>query len=405
MAVGTTIFFAGGEVGALTKALLENGVRNILYSYYYILTLRREAFIERMMDAYPEVNWFLDSGAFTYFQMYQSNPDRLPPLRQYIRRYFAYIDTYGERYCRITEPDMDIASETEEQVDEWREEMLDRWPHLNITPVWHNHRGQDAWYRYCVDQRIKTLAIGSGDVGTDYGLARRMIALAAQNGKPVHGFGLTRIATMLRYVPFDSVDSISWVMGQKVGTTFIFKDNHFRRIPLERKKQRKLYKTYFKNIGCDPKLVLDDHGPEVRKANIIAWRALADRLETIKRRNRQTYGIDNIVLSASPIGYDLPGGRTRPLGHGEMRVSNAGTAESGKPVETQQVRAPSGEKNPKLRPIRDLFGGTSKESGDVLRKPQELQADSATGRIRVERRSKESPLAEDVDDQLFDDDE
>lgn len=295
MAVGTTVFLAGAELETLTRALLDCGVKSILYSYFLILQMKREDFIARIQDEYPEVNWFLDCGSYTY-----SNADRddLPPVKKYVRRYFAYIEECGERFCRVTEPDMDIGGEDVEQVDDWREEMLDRWPHLNITPVWHTGRGRETWYEYLHDERIKTLAVGSGDIHhAGIGAIRRLVMDAASVGKPVHGFGCTRVTTTLRQVPFDSVDSTSWLMGQKVGTTFIFRASKFITIPLEKKYTRNRYKTYFKNIGCDPKLVIADNVAQVRRANIIAWKGLADRLEYLKSSGRQTHGVNNSITT------------------------------------------------------------------------------------------------------------
>jgi hypothetical protein len=328
MATGTSIFLAGGEVEALTKALMENRVKNVLYSYYYILTMRREAAIERWMNQYPYVNWFLDSGAYTYGMKFKEEPEKLPPLKTYLRRYFAYIEATGHRWCRITEPDMDIAGESMEKVAIWREEMLSSWPHLNVTPVWHKTRCVEEWYRYVMDKRIKTLALGSGDFG-DVGQARKLILLAQSYGKPVHGFGMTRINTILKQVPVDSADSTSWVFGQKMGSIYIFQNNTFKVLAKDQKNKRKLYKTYFKNIGCDPKLIIADDIAEVRKANIIAWRVLADRLERLKLQQRQSYGVEQNVFAVreeeTGYGREYPPAKPRervimPTIHEEERM-------------------------------------------------------------------------------------
>lgn len=303
MAVGTTIFFAGAEVEKLTRSLLDNGVRNILYSYYYIYTMRRESFIRRMMDEYPEVNWFLDCGAFTFGVKHRADSAesaKLPSIRQYVRRYFAYIEDTGERWCRVTEPDMDLAGVPYREVYEWREEMFERWPHLNITPVWHTSRGIADWYECLDDPRIKSIAMGSGDILKNEGMTRRLVLDAAKVGVPVHGFGCTRVNTVLKRVPFDSVDSTTWLLGQRTGVVFLFRANKFSHIEGGFKEDRRLYKRYFRNIGCDVKKVLQDDVDEVRKANVIAWRALGDRLETMKLRGRQTHGVANGVFTVRP---------------------------------------------------------------------------------------------------------
>lgn len=464
MSVGTTIYLAGAEVERLVESLLNNGVKNVLLSYFYIHRMRKENYFDRMMAKHPEVNWFLDSGAFTFYAQAKAGTIPTAAINQYVRRYFNYVDVYGDRYCRVTEPDLDVAGYDYGQVRYWLMEMLDRWPELNITPTWHANREQDAWLSYLEDPNIRTLAIGSGDI-KNVGQIRRMVMLAAQYGKPVHGFGCTRINTILKQVPFDSVDSVagsstvwvrsngksalalpisqlyadwsrgqyrgwetltavggpvgyamqwarlhdvvrhrvekplievtvtggrrlrltedhglfrraasgsleetptsdirvgdtvaaardairspdvvylgvisirliqskvrnvydlsvpgtekfiangllvhnssSWNLGQKIGATFIFRNNRFQRI--DDKTQRKKFKSYFRNIGCDPAKVVGDDLYEVRKANILAWRALSDRMEYQKMHGRQTHGVDYVTRTVDSGREAYPG--------------------------------------------------------------------------------------------------
>lgn len=283
---GSTIYFAGAEVETLTRALLDNGVKNILYSYFYILQMRRERFVARTIAQNPDVNFFLDSGAFTYYQKWQTDATRLPNYEQYVRRYFSYIDEYGEGFCRVTEPDLDktLPDITLEKVNGWREEMLLSWPDLNIVPVWHWWRGADEWNGYCRDDRIRYLSIGrySGTPGSQ----RKMVMHAMTAGKPVHGFGQTKVNTLLRYVPYDSVDSTTWLTGQQYGTMYVFKGGKFITLAQQNdgKRKRRLYRRYFEAQGCDWEKIKNDDVAEVRKANVIGWRLLADRMEEIKRR-------------------------------------------------------------------------------------------------------------------------
>ncbi len=285
--VGTTIYFAGGEVETLTRALLDNGVKNVLYSYFYVLLMRREKFISRIQEEYPDVRFFLDSGAFTYAVQTKNNHS-LPPYDVYVRRYFDYVEEYGSKYSRIAEPDLDGIKEMSEitidMVDNWREEMLTRFPTLNVMPVFHGWRGPEAFWHYCADDRIKTMALGRYS-GTE-GAMRRMVMAAHKEGKPVHGFAMTKIQTTLKRVPFDSCDSTSWVMGQKYGTLYIFRGNKFIVLTAENngKDRRKLYKRYYAAIGCDAQKIINDDLYEVRKCNVISWRMMAERLEEVAKR-------------------------------------------------------------------------------------------------------------------------
>jgi intein/homing endonuclease len=204
---GTTVFMAGGEVETLTDALIDNGARFILYSYYYILTMRRAEYILKMQEKHPHIWWLLDSGAFTYSVQAQLKP--LPPPNEYVKLYFKFIDRFGDRWWRVTEPDLDGIEGmdvTGRQVRMWREEMLTRWPHLPIMPCYHGWRGDREFQEYLDDPRIKYLALGRG-CGDDHSW-RRLTMKAQYHKKPVHGFGYTRINTALAHgVNVDSVDS------------------------------------------------------------------------------------------------------------------------------------------------------------------------------------------------------
>ena len=329
----TTIFMAGGEVQTLTKALIDNGVQNILYSYYYILTMKREDKLARIIEDNPQINFFLDSGAFTYYVKYTAAPHLLPPYREYVKYYFKFIDAYGDLFCRVTEPDLDNTLPEIEmaEIDDWREEMLDRWSHkMNVIPVWHDWRGAESWSGYCRDKRIRALAIGRS--GGSLGWMRRLVNEAHDWSKPVHGFGMTRVNTDLRLVPFDSVDSISWVTGQKYGTLFVFQNNKFTIVPRkvnpykaneerrqvkfntrnDAKGHRRIYKSYLRNIGCDPEKVFADDVVETRKANIIAWKNLSSRLTEMRtRQQRNFFGEEANATTRRPSPHPIAQARPR----------------------------------------------------------------------------------------------
>lgn len=275
----TAIYFAGAEVKALTDALLAGGVKHILYSFYYILTMQRESFIRKTIEANPQVKFFLDSGAFTFFSQYKDNPEKLPPPEEYVKLYFRYIEEHGHLWERIAEPDLDIGgsySVTLRDVDRWRNQMLERWPNYPITVVWHGQRGPLEWTKYCQDPKIRHIAYGSGI--NDVGMVRCFLNEAQWRGKTVHGFAQTKLR-LLRYAHFDSVDSTSWLSGQRFGTLYVWRGDRFVTLPSTKKNQRRLFRRYFQNIGVDPKLISEDDTHEVRKCNVISWRILSEKLQ------------------------------------------------------------------------------------------------------------------------------
>lgn len=300
---GTTIFLAGSEIEKLSRALLENGVRWILFSYYYVVAFNKAEWINRIQEEYPHVKWFLDSGAFTYASQAKTGK-KLPPPRKYVKQYMDYIQDTGHRWCRIAEADLDEINGMDisrEEVEGWLEEMLVRFPDYPIMPTWHHWRGRSKWTEYCQDPRVKVLAIGSGG-GTPVGVQRKMVLEAREARKPVHGFAMTKVNTVLKWVPYDSVDSTSVWMGQKYGSLPIFTNNKWKVLDGDHKNDRRQYRKYFTNIGCDYRLIEKDDLTEVRKASVIAWRNLAERFHLLKMRRDSYYKMGAFGVGTEDVG-------------------------------------------------------------------------------------------------------
>lgn len=377
--VGSVIFLAGGEVDKLSRALIDGGIRNILYSYYYIKQMKREKAIDRIIKDNPDVRFFLDSGAFTFAEKYVDPEERkkLPPSDVYVGQYFNYIDQYGYHYNRIAEADFDSKGlVTTDEVDEWRDQMYSRWPNAPIVTIWHGVRGMEYWRSYCRDPQLLHLGIGSSD-RRQYGRLIGMINEAHRWGKTVHGFALTEIKTSATYLPFDTIDSSSWVNAQKYGTTFIFKHNKFIVLGNQDKDQRALYRSYFKNIGCDPKLILADDINENRKASVIAWRMVAARLEYMRKFHRKI-NPDQVEIDGwgSKEPKDIPKPRDEDLeqAYRELEPGKI-TAVFGAPSESRiRPRLTGGDRTPYPRPIAATLPPRAREGASTpLRVPLERQ--------------------------------
>lgn len=311
----TAIFFAGAESDTLMKALMENGVKRVLCSYWYIQAGRRRAAVRRWHESRSDVEFFLDSGAYTFWQKSLRPEEIVPDWRKYKKLYFAYVDQTWGHWCRIAELDLDrtFPGITDDIITEWREEMLERWPEAPITVVWHKNRGMKAWEEYCADPRIRHLAIGSSNAQSP-GAIMRMCWQAHQAGKLVHGFGITRVNGPVLLTNYDSVDSSSWMSAQKYGVTFIFDGNRFQylaRSGYRAKGARNLFRRYFRAIGCDPALIEADNLKEVRKSSIIAWRLLSNRLEYLRKIQRRTLYQHELEIEDGELAGLLPDPRSK----------------------------------------------------------------------------------------------
>lgn len=96
-----------------------------------------------------------------------------------------------------------------------------------IIPVWHKNRGVDEFKRMCKETKGDIVAITgfrNEDIKDEqYGL---FLKYAWSQGKKVHCLGMTRIK-VLDKVPFDYVDSSSWIQTAVWGSVKDFKNGKF----------------------------------------------------------------------------------------------------------------------------------------------------------------------------------
>ncbi len=269
----------------MIRTLVEEGVTRILLSYFWVRNMSRERAVAKVQADNPSISFFLDSGAFSYAQQIQTRT--MPPPEQFFRRYMAYLKDYGAAWDRIVEPDFDGIDDVDvsvEQVDRWRGEMHEAFPSANIVPVYHSWRQPEAWARYVADPRVKSLAIGRAPPWD--GEARRMIDQANQAGKPVHGLAMTKYNTKLRFIPYDSVDSSTWVSGQKYGNIYIYQGGKILNLTKANRGEwrAKGYQAYFRARGCDPKKIIAGDQEETLRCNIRTWKLIGDHFEQLRKK-------------------------------------------------------------------------------------------------------------------------
>lgn len=289
------IYLAGAETW--WETFLDAGIRNMLFSYYYMRTMRRKVF-DRMMEGVvgekerraaageKPLRLFLDSGGFTYINHKGTKPDP----RVYWKDYLDFVKGTAETWDLTAELDIEDHDSPEdvgvslEQVDSWREELIDEVGGLTtILPVWHDWRSPEDWTSYCQDSRLPYMALSSY---LTLGLKNKLCHEAHRSGKLVHGFAETKMQTEMKYLKCDSVDSTTWLRATKYGGLFIFHANQLRILDHKHKDQRKLFRSYFKNNGIDMAKIMSEDQKELTKCSLIAWRNLSERLELVGERKR-----------------------------------------------------------------------------------------------------------------------
>jgi len=163
------------------------------------------------------LNFLLDSGAFTFM----SDKANLTGVNwdSYVDKYCEFIN--ANKIEKFFELDIDIVVGLKE-VERLRR-RIEAATGVQPIPVWHKSRGLDYWK--CMTKDYKYVAIG-GIVTkeikpAEHRIFTNLIHIAKENGAKVHGLGYTNLKGLEKY-KFDSVDSTSWLYGNRSGTVYKF---------------------------------------------------------------------------------------------------------------------------------------------------------------------------------------
>jgi len=182
---------------------------SVLESFFYV---------KEWMDPYIRDHWqfMLDSGAFTFMQ----NPKGSIDWETYVDRYADYINARGINLFFELDIDAVVGIERVEALRRRLEQRTGKQP----IPVWHHGRGRAYWGAMCKEYPYVAL----GGMVSDVAYRKRLepmfpyfINSAREAGAKIHGLGYTSIAGLHRY-KFDSVDSTSWLHGNKGGVLYRF---------------------------------------------------------------------------------------------------------------------------------------------------------------------------------------
>lgn len=181
-----------------------------LFSYYYLLTLKKMEDYDIIRKASKSV--LIDSGAHSFQKGKKVDWDR------FTKQYADFIqDTDNEKVHGYFEMDVDnlLGYDKVLELRSLLEEVTDK-----VIPVWHKNRGIKDFKQMCQDYNFVSISgWRNEDVKDDQFI--HFVRHAHRNGCRIHGLGLTRRKVLDR-VPFDSVDSSSWLqtilyarLGQK----------------------------------------------------------------------------------------------------------------------------------------------------------------------------------------------
>lgn len=211
---GRMKMLSGGLDLGTVRDIRENNVftgTSILQSYYYCDEFTTEVVL-------PVVrNFMLDSGAFTF--MTQSHKGQGIDWERYVRNYARFIRDNGIKLFFELDIDSIVGYD---RVRELRT-LLEKEADAPCIPVWHKSRGKDEFLKLC--KEYDYVAIGgivSKEITKEqYPMFPWFIEKAHRENARIHGLGFTVIQDLPKY-HFDSVDSTSWVTGNKFGYIWKF---------------------------------------------------------------------------------------------------------------------------------------------------------------------------------------
>lgn len=237
------IFLAGNLIPCFVKWFKQSKIKNKnqLFSYYYL------AHTKAYMDGFDLFKTrteriLIDSGAHTFHTAKNIN------FKQFTENYADFIKKKDQsNIIGYFEMDIDnrIGYKNVLKLRRILEEVSDK-----IIPVWHKNRGFKNFKKMCRNYNyvsISCLPI-EGIPDTDL---HRFVQVAHDNDCKIHGLGGTR-DYILNNVPFDSVDSASWLfsaINRKYNGKTVKKNIHYCDVIilsyLNWRKKQSFYKKYW----------------------------------------------------------------------------------------------------------------------------------------------------------------
>jgi len=159
--------------------------------------------------------FLLDSGAFTFMNKNNGNVN----WDDYIIKYANFINQFDVKY--FFELDIDVIVGIKE-VERLRAK-LELLTNKKSIPVWHKSRGLEYWKQMCKDYEFVAIGgIVTQEIKrTEYDVFYDLLKIAKQNNTKVHGLGFTNLQGLEKY-KFYSVDSTSWLSGNRFGAVYWF---------------------------------------------------------------------------------------------------------------------------------------------------------------------------------------
>jgi hypothetical protein len=285
-------------------------MKTVLMSYHYLQD-KPTGFLGKRLSKYEttdllaqdgepvkksEVKIMIDSGAHTFFQKfdeYKAKDDKF--WDDYLTKYTNWVRENKQYIFACANLDIDAIVGID-KVDEWNDKYFKplEAEGVQVCYIWHADRGNTGWEDYCKKHSYIGLTMENDTLTVQQ--LMRLINVAKKYNTRVHGMALTRMEILVR-VPFFSVDSTTWLVGQQYGELNWFDGRKMRRlskIEWQRQYKTKLLKEPF-NADWE-KLMTGMGGKgdtyELLRLNVIAYRLAEEHVR--KRLRAKMYWLPDV---------------------------------------------------------------------------------------------------------------
>lgn len=238
------IFLAASEFQCLLDYVENNPIRpiNHLFSYFYIRKPNLKTDYLKFKAKSEKI--LVDSGAHTFHTAQNEN------FYEYTKNYAEFIkETDTQNVVGYFEMDIDnrIGYKNVLKLRKIIEESTDK-----VIPVWHKNRGFKNFEKMCRNYNYVSISCLPIEGIPDHDLIK-FVNTAHDHDCKIHGLGGTR-KFILNNVPFDSVDSASWLFSaansrynsRKIKRDSLTYCEKFILLWFEWRKKQRFYEKYWK---------------------------------------------------------------------------------------------------------------------------------------------------------------
>lgn len=272
------MFFSAGSPKDC-EMLFKVGIYDILVSYFY-LRKRKRQFQEEIL---PEIKahgglFMTDSGGYSFAAT--SDIEKMmsgETWKEYLNEYVQWLWDWREYIFSAVNLDIDgfVGRDT---VDYWNLDLfvpLERVMEISyvVHPLYPHQVEFDYTDKYGIN-RAKEYFKAFDYVGINPEMLKMQIKIYEMSKlykKRIHGFGWTSIP-ILRRTPFASIDSTTWLGGQRYGTSYIYDGANFFAYAGKSWKHLRVKKKVFCEMNnVDYAGVLKDKRDPVNELNLHGW--------------------------------------------------------------------------------------------------------------------------------------